>query len=89
VFEWVKTVHALDHAATAICTASYSVIRLLWPYTLGLFGFQPILLLLQQKQKSEVVPMLAYLPHLTVVVRLSGKSGCVSGSTMDHFQVAI
>jgi hypothetical protein len=54
-----------------------------------LSGFQPILLLLQQNKKCEVVPMLAYLPHLTVEVRPSGKSGCVSGNTMGHFQVVI
>jgi hypothetical protein len=77
MFERVKVVQALDHTATLICTASYSVIGLLWPYTLGACGFQPILLQLQQKQKCEVVPVLAHLPYLTVVARPSGKPGCV------------
>jgi hypothetical protein len=54
-----------------------------------LIGFQAILLLLQQNQKYKAVNILVYLPYLDTAERQNGKSCHVSGSSMEHFQVAI
>jgi hypothetical protein len=64
------------------------VVVLLRPYTFGLIGFQAIWFLLRQNRQYEVVHILAYLPRVDMGVRASGKFDCVSGNSMDHFQVA-
>jgi hypothetical protein len=38
--------------------ASHLTVALVWPYTMGLNGFQAILLLLQQNKEYEVVHIL-------------------------------
>jgi hypothetical protein len=66
-----------------------SIVALLQPYTLGLIGFQVIPLLIQQNGKYKIIHFLAYLSRLDIAVNPNGKSGCVSGISMDHFQVSI
>jgi hypothetical protein len=46
-----------------------------------LIGFQAVLLLRQHIS----VHILAYLPHLAMMMGPNGKSGCVCGINMDYF----
>jgi hypothetical protein len=51
--------------------ASCPIFALHRPFTLGITGFQVVLLLLQQNRKYKVVHILAYLPHLDIAVNLA------------------
>jgi hypothetical protein len=68
--------------------ASCSIVALLRPYTIGLIGFQAILLF-HKTGKCKLVYNVAYLSRLDRAVRPNGKSGRVSGNSMDHLQVTI
>jgi hypothetical protein len=72
-----------------LIAVSCPVGALLWPYALDLIGFKAVLKLLQQIKKYKVVYILAYLPRLELVVSPDGKSGLVSGNSMDHFEMVV
>jgi hypothetical protein len=68
--------------------AFHPVIALFRPYILRLTGFSSPFFVLWQNRKFKA-HILAYLPGLDIAVRPNGKSGRVSGNSVDHFQVAI
>jgi hypothetical protein len=68
--------------------ASCSIVTLLRPCTLGSTGFQA-LLLLRQNKKYKGFSILACFARLEVSAKPDGKSGRVSGDSMNNFHVAI
>jgi hypothetical protein len=67
-----------------LVSASCKIIASLLSCTVRFICFQAFLLFLQHNRKFKVVSILVYLPRLDIVLRPNGKSGCLSGNSMDY-----
>jgi hypothetical protein len=88
LFRYLISFHAfvyMTQQMSLLVAAPRPVVTRLRPYTLGLIGFQAVLLLLQQNLKYTVFHILPYMPRLDIVViPFIGKYSRISAISMDH-----